>query len=441
MALFPIPNVRLSPWQRGVVIGLAVALTSQLYFSVLADGFRVSASVVLYPILLMTMMRDSHRPLSGLVAGLCVMLFRVAGDLLLGGSLLPALIREYPGGIFYFCYDALLCLLIRDRRAVSPMQIFLSLFACDFLSNWLNLTLSSLSSPSGYSVTLTALAGLSLAFARSLAACLILWTIQGYRRLLLREEHEQRYRHLFLMTANLKTELYFLKKDAEDIEAVMSNAYRLYERLSAAGGEEENAALALSIARDVHEVKKDNLRIIRGIEEEVAGAYDHQSMSLQDLLHILEITTRQFLGKQRADIRLECRCRDNLPILEHYRLLSILKNLVTNALEAIQADKGRGVVRVECRRDGQDLLLQVEDNGPGIPPRAMELLFQVGYSTKFDPNTGDINRGVGLPAVQYIAQELGGDIQVHSQPGHGTCFQVRLPLDTVTGGNHADLHH
>ena len=441
MASFHMRPPRLNAWQRGVVIGLAVALTSQLYFSVLADGFRVSASVVLYPILLMTMMRDSHRPFSGLVAGVCVTAFRMSGDLLQGGDLLPALIREYPGGIFYLCYDCLLCLLVRDRRAVSPPRLLLALCACDFLSNWLNLALAGgLNQPPG-SLLPTALAGLARAVGRALAACLVLWGIQSYRRLLLREEHERRYRHLFLMTADLKTELYFLKKDAEDIEAVMSNAYRLYERLSAAEGEEESAALALAIARDVHEVKKDNLRIIRGLEEEVAGAYDHQTMALRDLLRILEITTRQFLGGQRADIRLECRCGENLPIQEHYRLLSILKNLVTNALEAIQAGKGRGLVRVDCRREEDSLLLQVEDDGPGIPPRAMELLFQVGYSTKFDPTTGDINRGVGLPAVQYITQELGGNVQVRSQPGQGTCFQIRLPLDAVTGGNHEDLHH
>ena len=439
--MIQLPAVRLSPWQRGVVIGLAVALTSQLYFSVLADGFRVSASVVLYPILLMAMMRDSHRPFSGLIAGLCVTIFRTVVDLLQGGALLPALLREYPGGVFYLCYDCLLCLLIRDRRAVSPLNVFLSFLACDFFSNWLNLALASHLAQPGYSVTLTALAGLFLAFARSLAACGVLWAIQGYRRLLLREEHERRYRHLFLLTADLKTELYFLKKDAEDIEAVMSNAYRLYERLNNSGSQAEDAALALSIARDVHEVKKDNLRIIRGLEEEVAGAYDHQTMALRDLLRILEVTTRQFLGAQRADIRLECHCSENLPIREHYRLLSILKNLVTNALEAIQADRGRGVVRVECRREESALLMQVSDNGPGIPPRAMDLLFQVGYSTKFDPATGNINRGVGLPAVQYIVQELGGTVQVQSQPGQGTCFQVRLPLDTVTGGSHADLYH
>ena len=84
--------------------------------------------------------------------------------------------------------------------------------------------------------------------------------------------------------------------------------------------------------------------------------------------------------------------------------------------------------------DAHEVTLISDDDGPGIPERAMKLLFQVGYSTKFDPDTGDISRGVGLPAVQYIVEDLGGDIQVQSQPGQGACFQISLPLDAVTGG-------
>ena len=50
--------------------------------------------------------------------------------------------------------------------------------------------------------------------------------------------------------------------------------------------------------------------------------------------------------------------------------------------------------------------------------------------------SGDINRGVGLPAVQYIVDELEGSIQVESEPGQGTTFHVDLPLKAVTGGDH-----
>ena len=421
--------------QRQLLIGLLVALSGQLYLSVWAEGFRVSAAVILYPALLVTIMRDSHRPSTGLITGGCVILVRTAIDLFQSIDVLRALLLEYPGGVFYLCYDALLCLLVRDRRNVPPLKLWAVFMACDFISNSVNLLLSSHLHPQAAAFP-PALSLAGLAVARSFTACAILWVSKSYRQLLIREEHERRYRRLFLMTASLKTELYFLKKDAEDIEGVMSNAYRLYERLEGQS-DPELASLALSIARDVHEVKKDNLRIIRGLEENVAGAYDHQDMSLQDLINILEISTRQFLGQQRADIRLECRCQEDLRIHEHYRLLSILKNLVTNAVEAIQAGTGRGCVRVETKTEGEDFLLLVSDDGPGIPPRAIKMLFQVGYSTKFNAATGDMNRGVGLPAVQYIVEELGGSIQVDSQPGQGTVFQIRLPLAAITGGDKA----
>lgn len=422
-------DLRLTVWQRQLLIGVVVALTSQVHLSLWAEGFRVSAAAILYPVLLITLLGDRRRPDTGLVTGLCVLLIRVAIDLLGGMPLSHALLIEYPGGVFYLCYDALLCLLISERRAVPPLRLSLSLWLCDFASNLLNLWLSSRFT---MLTNLLPLAGVALV--RSLTACAILWAGQGYRQLLLRSEHEQRYRRLFLMTANLKTELYFLKKDAEDIEGVMSGAYRLYEKLEGQQAPEELTSLALSIARDVHEVKKDNLRIIRGLEEDVAEAYDHQAMTLSDLLSILEVSTRQFLGEKRECIRLECQYRRDLPIREHYRLLSVLKNLVTNAAEAIQADQGHGTVRVTIGTEEDRFRLTVADDGPGIPPRAMKMLFQVGYSTKFNEATGDINRGVGLPAVQYIMDELGGAVRVESEPGKGTTFFVDLPLNAVTGG-------
>ena len=138
---------------------------------------------------------------------------------------------------------------------------------------------------------------------------------------------------------------------------------------------------------------------------------------------------------------MECSLAENPSIREHYRLLSILKNLVTNAVEAILSTRGRGVVRVDSFVRDNTLHLTVSDDGPGISTRAQRLLFQVGYSTKFNPETGDINRGVGLPAVQYIIQELGGQIQLQSQLGQGTEFHIQIPLPAVTGGSHADLRH
>ena len=98
-----------------------------------------------------------------------------------------------------------------------------------------------------------------------------------------KEEHENRYRRLFLMTTGLKNEIYFMKKNSEEIESVMSNAYRLYERLSAMDVPDDMKKMSLSIARDVHEIKKDYIRIIQGIEQEISEEYDEKQMSFQDL--------------------------------------------------------------------------------------------------------------------------------------------------------------
>ena len=421
-------RIRLNSWQRSLAIGVLVCLSSQLYFSVFVEGFRLSAAVILYPLLLLTLKRESHRPDAGLITAVCVVVFRVTGDLVGGGSLVSAVIREYPGGVFYLCYDAILCLLLKDRRHAmkSFRYTWFCFFACDFFSNVINYILSAHFRTGGTGVWIVPLAWMALG--RSVVACALMLVVRSYRNLLLQEEHELRYRRLFLMTANLKSELYFLKKDAEDVETVMAHAYKLYEQLEGQDVPEELRALALSIARDVHEIKKDNLRIIRGLEEEVAEAYDHEVMSLDDLMNILAQSTRQLLGEQRADIRLECFSEKNVSVGEHYRLLSVLKNLVTNAVEAIQADTGAGVVRVDASVQGEKLCVTVTDNGPGISPRRQKLLFKVGYSTKFDPDTGNISRGVGLPAVQYIVEELGGALHVYTQPGEGTTFRLELPL-------------
>ena len=422
----------MNEWKRSLLTGTIVALASQLYWNVFVSGFRISPAVILLPILLMTIGKSISTIRITVTTAAVVFLFR----LFLAASGLSSS-PETAGqlatnSIFYLCYGLLFSVLVPSKPTVSYRRLFPSVFICDLLSNLLEVCIFE----SGRSGTLSSsMAGYLILVAafRTLLACLFLAAESQYRTLLKKEEHENRYRRLFLMTTGLKNEIYFMKKNSEEIESVMSNAYRLYERLSAMDVPDDMKKMSLSIARDVHEVKKDNLRIIRGIEGEVEEVYDQEQMEFQDLMHILENSTRRMLGENRASIRLECRRTADFSTQEHYRLLSILKNLVTNAIEAIQGAGGRGIVLVEERVEGDTLFLTVSDDGPGISERSMHNLFQVGYSTKFDPETGNINRGVGLPAVKSLTEELGGSVSVESQPGRGARFSVELPLHRVKG--------
>jgi signal transduction histidine kinase len=101
------------------------------------------------------------------------------------------------------------------------------------------------------------------------------------------------------------------------------------------------------------------------------------------------------------------------------QILQVLHNLLRNAFEAV-GRKGR--VRVSARRDGDELAVDVEDSGPGIPPEVRPHLFEPYFTTK------EAGTGLGLVISERIVREHGGRIEVESERGKGTVFSVRIPV-------------
>jgi signal transduction histidine kinase len=109
------------------------------------------------------------------------------------------------------------------------------------------------------------------------------------------------------------------------------------------------------------------------------------------------------------------------------RLERIFSNLIENAL-----DHGGKPVRVLARRDPADLVVTVADRGAGIPPHQIGHIFDRFY--KGDPARSG-GSGLGLSIAWENARLLGGTIEVASEPGNGTEFRVRIPLE-----NDSDLY-
>lgn len=92
------------------------------------------------------------------------------------------------------------------------------------------------------------------------------------------------------------------------------------------------------------------------------------------------------------------------------QLVSLLGNLIDNALEATRQERGAGgEVQLSMTDLGHDLIIEVQDQGPGIPPEQAEQIFQKGFTSKAD---GD--HGLGLHLVQTIIDHCGGTI--HFEP-------------------------
>ncbi|MBQ5783022.1 MAG: ATP-binding protein, partial [Oscillospiraceae bacterium] len=195
---------------------------------------------------------------------------------------------------------------------------------------------------------------------------------------------------------------------------------------------DEMKKTSLAIAKDVHEIKKDYIRIIRGIENEINEQYDEKRMKFSDVLYILKESTQHMLASKRLTINLDFSFSEDFYTREHYEIMSILKNMVTNAIEAMEtAHKGDTITINQYFVDG-NCIFTVTDNGPGISPRHLKNIFKMGYSTKFDIETGNIYRGVGLCGVKATVEEkFGGTITVESEQGNGTAFTVTIPFYAI----------
>lgn len=103
----------------------------------------------------------------------------------------------------------------------------------------------------------------------------------------------------------------------------------------------------------------------------------------------------------------------------------IFGNLVSNALK-YTPEGGR--VRVVGRADADHWCVTVEDDGPGIPPEALERVFEPFYRLARDEHSRVEGNGLGLSICHELVTQLQGQILLNSGPGGGTTATVRLPL-------------
>lgn len=155
-----------------------------------------------------------------------------------------------------------------------------------------------------------------------------------------------------------------------------------------------------------------------------------KSYSNMDRAAILDVdvpagldATLQMFGDRMDGVAVERAYEPGLPRISAYggELNQVWTALIENALDAMG---NQGCMRLACRREGEMLLVEIWDCGPGIPVEIQERIFEPFFSTK-PPGRG---LGLGLDQAMRIVRKHRGNIAVESQPG-STCFRVRLPLD------------
>ena len=155
-----------------------------------------------------------------------------------------------------------------------------------------------------------------------------------------------------------------------------------------------------------------------------------KAYSNMDRAPILEVdvpagldATVQMLQSRMTKIEIERDYEPGLPRINAYggELNQVWTALIENALDAL-GNQGR--LRLACKLEGEMLLVEIWDTGPGIPPELQERIFEPFFTTKA-PGQG---LGLGLDNAMRIVRKHKGHLSVRSEPG-STCFRVRLPLD------------
>ncbi|MET0767715.1 MAG: ATP-binding protein, partial [Aeromicrobium sp.] len=106
-------------------------------------------------------------------------------------------------------------------------------------------------------------------------------------------------------------------------------------------------------------------------------------------------------------------------------LTTIVGNLVDNAVDACKGGDSPAVT-VDLSETDAEIVLEVRDNGPGVPAELTDAIFTRGFSTKPDVLGG---RGIGLPLVRLISTQRNGTVTVRHDAG--AVFTVRLPKEAL----------
>ena len=154
-----------------------------------------------------------------------------------------------------------------------------------------------------------------------------------------------------------------------------------------------------------------------------------EPLNVQELLPEVVGMIERRAGLANIDVRQEL--DPDLPAIigDADQLRQVFLNLLNNALYALK-DREAGEIRIAVRREESGVVISIADNGCGIRTEDLEKIFVPFFTTK-PPGQGT---GLGLSTTYGIVENCGGDITVTSEPGAGTAFIVRLPLEPPEPG-------
>ncbi|MCA9905934.1 MAG: HAMP domain-containing histidine kinase, partial [Anaerolineae bacterium] len=180
----------------------------------------------------------------------------------------------------------------------------------------------------------------------------------------------------------------------------------------------ESAEHLLNLINDVLDMSK--------IESGALSLFLEDGIDLMPIFERVIATGNSLKADKPLDLQLDV--AGELPLLhgDRQRITQILLNIMSNAVKFTET----GSVRLHAQRQGDEVLLSIQDTGPGIAAADQAAVFQAFKQTKTGLRQGG-GTGLGMPISKSLAEAHGGRMWLESEPGQGSTFHVALPVYAV----------
>jgi len=245
-----------------------------------------------------------------------------------------------------------------------------------------------------------------------------------------REQHK-RNEQILLVISGLYQESINIRKMEENAETITRGAYELYRRINNSSTPESKtlAQGALKLAGQIHEIKKDSQRIFANLSQIISDEKISSYMNIEELGDLIIKSNERYALLLGKEITFKFNLEGEHPKYHTYTVLSLMNNLVANAVEAI---KETGQITISIQRVEDFVMFHVTDNGSGVSPHLVDVMFEPGFTTKFDVS-GKPSTGIGLSYVKQVIENLGGQINLKQNADHqGITFVLSIPVQSLS---------
>lgn len=168
------------------------------------------------------------------------------------------------------------------------------------------------------------------------------------------------------------------------------------------------------------EVERINERIMKYMEFSKPNEYSFVPCSIDNIIEHVLSSLAVRIDEKGVDVSV--RSEGGMISADFQYITTGLKNIMENALEAVGEN---GNINIESFREDNQMIIMIEDNGPGIPRRDREKIFQLYFSMK------EKGSGIGLSTAYRIIKDHQGSIDVESSDLGGALFRINLPAEDV----------